>query len=199
MTEPQTQEIQGTEDNPEARHATAQPQEPAIPKSRFDEVNRRMKEAEKKAQELETANQQRDEERAQSQGEFQQLAEKRQKKIDTLTEEVTDLKSQIVRDKRYRSFVGAASGIVLSEAYDDAFSMITEDEWSSANEDDVNSVRMLAQSIAERKSYLAAGPRGSGSGGSARPVFGAVAANGGSSQGDGRKPFQFKSTQKHWK
>ena len=171
--------------------------EPAIPKSRFDEINRRMKAAEKRAQELEQAQQQRDDQQAQAQGEYQKLAEKRGEALKKRDERIKELENQIVRDKRYRAFVSASNGTILPEAYDDAFSMLTEDEWASVNEDDENGVRMLAQGLAERKPYLAASPRGSGSGGSRQPVYGLNSNN--NQNGSGVRPIQFAKAQRHWK
>lgn len=181
-----------------------------VPEYRLEELNRKKKDAEKRAKEaetklqkLETEQQQAEEQRASQQGEYQQLAEKRQKKIDQLNTRVQELENQIVQDKRYRSFVSASNGTILPEAFDDAFSMLTDDEWSSVNEDDENGVRMLAQGLAERKPYLAAAPRGSGSGGSRQPVFGSGATrqlgNGSVDNKAGARPFQFKAPQKHWK
>ncbi len=187
---------QGNEQPQEQPREEQRRQEPSIPKHRFDEVSKRAKDAEARLQKLEAEQQQRDEQQAQAQGEYQQLAEKRQKKIDQLNSRVQELENQIVRDKRYRSFVSAANGTILPEAYDDAFSMLTEDEWASVNEDDENGVRMLAQGLAERKPYLAAAPRGSGSGGSRQPVFGIASNNG---KQVGTKTFQFKTPPKHWK
>lgn len=193
MTETQEQTAEQSEETrPEPRR-----EEPAIPKSRFDEVNRRMKDAEKKAQDMETAQSQREEQQAQAQGEYQKLAEKRGEALVNKDARIKELENQIVTDKRYRSFVSAANGTILPEAFDDAFSMLTSDEWASVNEDDENGVRMLAQGLADRKPYLAAAPRGSGSGGSRRPVFGLE--SNGEAKRDGIRPFQIKPAQRHWK
>lgn len=198
MTEQQTQEQQ-TESQPENNEQTRR-EEPTIPKGRFDEVNRRMKAAEKKAADMEQAQTQREEQQAQAQGEYQKLAEKRGEALTQKDARIKELEDQIVTDKRYRSFVSAANGTILPEAFDDAFSMLTEDEWSSVNEEDENGVRMLAQGLADRKPYLAAAPRGSGSGGSRQPVFtarpGQARENG---KRDGVQPFQFKAPPRHWK
>lgn len=197
MSEDRTQ---GNE-QPQEQPAEEQPrrQEHMIPKHRFDDVSRRAKEAEKRLQTLEGEQQQREEERASQQGEYQQLADKRQKKVEQLQARVQELEGQMVRDRRYRSFVSAASGTILPEAFDDAFSMLTDDEWGGVNDEDENGVRMLAQNLAERKPYLAASPRGSGSGGSRQPVFGLQSGNGGGQNGSGVRPLQFAKPQKHWK
>jgi hypothetical protein len=150
-----------------------------VPEYRLQELNQkkkaaedRAKAAEQKLEQVERAQQQHEEDTAKSQGEYQQLAEKRQKKIDSLSKEIGDLKSQIVRDRRFRAWVTGASGAIKPVAIEDAFEMITEDEWATVNEDDEESMRMLAQNLAGRKEYLSAGPMGAGSGGSKRPVMG---------------------------
>jgi hypothetical protein len=183
------------------------------PEYRLDELNRKRKAAEDRAktaeqrlQQLERSQQEQEENRAQAQGEYQQLAEKRQKKIDTLNQEVQSLKSQMVRDRRYRAWVAGASGSIKPAAIGDAFDMITEDEWATVNEDDENSVRMLAQNLAERKEYLSAGPIGAGSGGSKRPVMG-LGSNNNSNNKDGvkigatgsRPTMHFKKQRPSWK
>ncbi len=197
MSEAQEQNV---EQQAEERQEQQRDNEPKIPKHRFDEVSQRAKDAETRLKTLETEQQKREEEQAKNQGEYQTLAEKRQTKIEQLNSRVQELETQIVTDKRYRSFVSAANGTILPEAFDDAFSMLTSDEWSSVNEDDENGVRMLAQGLADRKPYLAAAPRGSGSGGSRQPVFtartGQARENG---KASGVQPFQFKAPPKHWK
>ncbi len=210
MSEEQTQEQTQDQAQEQAREQTreqdrapqeSQSAERMVPKGRFDEVNRRMQAAEKKAKEMESAQAQREEEQAQTQGEYKQLADKRAQSLKQKDERIKELETQMVRDRRYRAFVAAASGTIIPEAFDDAFSMLTDDEWSSANESDENSVRMLAQNLAERKPFLSDGPRGTGSGGSGRQVFG-LASNSsrapGDKQGEGRKAFNFKRQQRHW-
>lgn len=188
QTQPQDRKQQGN-----------QPAEHMVPKGRFDEINRRMQAAEKKAQEIESAQTQREEEQAQTQGEYKKLADKRAETLKQKDGRIKELEKQMIRDQRYRAFVTAASGTIIPEAFDDAFSMLTDDEWTSANESDENSVRMLAQNLAERKPFLADGPRGTGSGGSGRQVFGLTSNNAkGEKQGEGRKAFQFKRQQRHW-
>jgi hypothetical protein len=172
MTEPQNTNAQNSQDNPAERSTNREFDTENVPKHRFDEVNKAKKHAEAELASLRNEQQTREEETAKSQGEYQQLAEKRQKKIDSLSKEIGDLKSQIVRDRRFRAWVTGASGAIKPVAIEDAFDMITEDEWATVNEDDEESMRMLAQNLANRKEYLSAGPMGAGSGGSKRPVMG---------------------------
>jgi hypothetical protein len=178
-----------------------------VPKHRFDEVNKARKDAESELQRLRDEQQTREEATAKSQGEYQQLAEKRQKKIDSLNQEVQTLKGQMVRDRRFRAWVAGASGAIKPVAIEDAFDMITDDEWATVNEDDENSVRMLAQDLASRKEYLSAGPMGAGSGGSKRPVYGLASTNAKISGTDGvtistqgsRPTMHFKPPKPSWK
>jgi hypothetical protein len=107
----------------------------------------------------------------------------------------------MVRDRRYRAWVSGASGAIKPAAIGDAFDMVTEDEWATVNEEDENSIRMLAQNLAERKEYLAAGPIGAGSGGSKKPVYGLQTNNNGvktSTQGS-RPTMHFKKQRPTWK
>lgn len=199
--QPQEQTQEQTQDTSQEQTQGNQQQEHMVPKGRFDEINRRMQAAEKKAQEIESAQAQREEEQAQTQGEYKKLADKRAETLKQKDGRIKELETQMIRDRRYRAFVTAASGTIIPEAFDDAFSMLTDDEWSSANESDENSVRMLAQNLAERKPFLADGPRGTGSGGSGRQVFGLTTNNSqgsGDKQGEGHKPFHFKRQQRHW-
>lgn len=193
MTEQQNQEQQNQE---QRQRSDAREAGPTIPKHRFDEVSKRAKEAEAQVQKMEAEQSQRDEQQAQAQGEYQKLAEKRGEALKKRDERIKELEDQITHDRRYRAFVGAATGTILPEAFDDAFGMLSNDEWSSVNESDENGVKMLAQGLAERKPYLAATTRGSGSGGSRQPVLGLKSNN---DSDRGSKPFQFKNTAKHWK
>jgi hypothetical protein len=151
-----------------------------VPRDRFDDVNnkkseaeRRAREAEQRLQQMEAEREQQQEQRAQAQGEWQQVAEKRLKTIQQRDARIKELEAQIVRDRRYRAFVTGSSGLILGEALDDAFAMVSDDEWKSVDDQDPEAVRTLAQSLAERKPYLSAGQvRGAGSGGSKTPVLG---------------------------
>lgn len=173
-----------------------------VPKYRLDQESKARKDAERELKRLRDEQSKAEEDRASKQGEWQQVAEKRQKKIDTLQGEVTNLKNQITRDRRYRMWVQASNGVVRSDALSDAFEHITEDEWQTANEEDENSVRALAQGLVERKGYLADGMVGAGSGGSSRPLIGTKTSQG-NSQGTtqlstGRTVFHLNKKQKHW-
>ncbi len=207
----ETQETtQETQDRSQQRQApqqdTGQQQDIQVPKYRLDQESKARKEAEKELNQLRTQQQQREEEQATKQGEWQSVAEKRQAKIDQANTRIQELESQIVRDKRFRAWTQAASGIIRSEAMSDAFDKyLGEDDWSTVNEDDENSVRMLAQGLAERRNYLSAGPVGAGSGGSSRPVLGLssnreVNDKRTTQLSSGRQTFAgFKKKRSHWK
>jgi hypothetical protein len=166
--------------------------EPTIPKHRYDEVNKRAKAAEKELARIQQEQEQKQEQQAQQQGEWQQVAD--------------------VTDRRFRAWTQGANGIIRSDAIGDAFEYITEDEWQTVNEEDENSIRMLAQGLAERKSFLAGGPIGSGSGGSSRPVFAGSSNNVPSNRSvsdnrsdqhtrtlsSGRQRMNFNKNKRHW-
>jgi len=209
----ETQEnAQETQDRSRQRQAPQQdraqdsPAEGPVASWRLREETQKRKEAEKELNQLRTQQQQREEEQATKQGEWQTVAEKRQAKIDQANTRIQELESQIVRDKRFRAWTQAASGIIRSEAMSDAFDKyLGEDDWSTVNEDDENSVRMLAQGLAERRNYLSAGPVGAGSGGSSRPVLGLssnreVDDKRTTQLSSGRQTFAgFKKKRSHWK
>jgi hypothetical protein len=216
-TEAQTETTEQAKPAPTPRQRTPTVEgtgadEPTIPKHRYDEVNKRLKAAEKELGTIKQEQEQKQEQQAQQQGEWQQVAEKRQKKIDSLSQKVADLENQIVTDRRFRAWTQGANGIIRSDAIGDAFEYITEDEWQTVNEDDENSIRMLAQGLAERKSFLAGGPIGSGSGGSSRPVFGGSSNNVPSNRSvsdnrsdqhtrtlsSGRQRMNFNKNKRHW-
>lgn len=173
-------------------------QDAQVPSSRLREETRKRREAEQKLQQIEAERTQQEEERQKSQGEYQKLADKRAKTIEQKEARIKELETQITRDRRYRAFVGASSGLILTEALDDAFSMLTEDEWASVTDDDEGAVKMLAQNLADRKPYLAAGPRGAGSGGSSRPIF-RNNSNGGGSSDRKPSPFDKRRLKEPWK
>lgn len=200
MTEQQGQDTAAQENAQGQAPGNETPQEQrqdaTVPSSRLREETAKRKEAERKLQELESERQRQEEERAQNQGEYQKLAEKRAETIKQKDARIKELEGQIVRDRRYRSFVGASGGMILPDALDDAFAMLTDDEWASVDDSDAGAVKMLAQNLADRKPYLAAGPRGAGSGGSSRPVFDAKDGYGNrrrsplSKTASGRKPYK---------
>jgi hypothetical protein len=219
MTEPAAQQQgdpaspQNNDPNPTGNDDGNQGQrrEQFVPRDRFDNVNKAKNEAEKKLQQIEEARQREEEERASSAGEHQKVLEKLREQLKREKENVQTLKSQMVRDERYRAWVAVASAHIRPNAIGDAFGMVTEDEWNSVNVDDENSVRMLAQNLAERKEYLQSQPMGAGARGANTPVFGLTSNNtsrnakvevGGSSlthtQG-GRATIHFKKNRPGWK
>lgn len=194
MTE--QQQAQQQESQQQEQHQGGTSEKAPVAYHRFEDVNRRMQEAERKAAEMEAAQQQREEEAAQQQGEYQKLAETRKNKLETAENRIKALEAQIVRDERYRAFVGGSQGVILPEALDDAFEMITEEEFKSVQPGDEGGFRMLAQNLADRKPYLADGARGAGSRGSDKPVFLQGSRQEG---GSGRKNMKFNSRKRHFK
>jgi myosin heavy subunit len=164
--------------------------EKSVPYYRFQEVNQERQQFKQRLEALEQQQQEREEQRAQKQGEFQQLAETRKKTIQQKDERIKELENQIVTDQRYRAFVGASQGVIIPEALDDAFGMLTEDDFAQASTEDPASYTSLAQQLADRKPYLAGGIlRGAGSGGSAAPVIGKRNGSTGRTLGGGREPI----------
>lgn len=160
-----------------------------VPSHRLREETSKRQQMEKKIQEFEERERQREEESAQAQGEYQQLAEKRKQELDKLKNERDQLQAQMVRNARYRTFNKAAAGVILPEALDDAFGMLSEQELQEIDNEDESGFGVLAQRLAERKPYLADGARGSGSGGSSSPVLGGR--EGPRKTSGGRKVFDF--------
>lgn len=204
MSEQQNQE-QNASDSGNAQGqdngGSEESREKYVPRSRFDEVNtkkaeadRRARDAEAKLQQLESEREQQQEERASKQGEYQQLAEKRQKKIDALQTELNQVKAQWTEERRRNTWNEAAQGVIKGNAIKDAFLFLSEDELSALDEGDTEGYKRLAQNLVEVRDYLGAeGARGAGSGGSRVPVAGLASnqnggANGGQ-QGSGRQPL----------
>lgn len=195
----------GRQSAPEQRN-NSEASDVQVPKYRFDEVSKRAKEAEKELNKLRTDNQQREEQAAQQKGEWEQVAKKRQDKIDSLNNRVKELENQIVRDKRFRAWTQGASGVIRSDALSAAFEDVSDEEWQTVSEEDENSVRMLAQGLVERRPWFAGDRIGAGSGGSSRPVLG-LSSNKNNVEdkrtttlSSGRQTFAgFKKKRSHWK
>jgi primosomal protein N' len=175
-----------------------------VPSWRHREETRKRQQAERALKDLQDQQAKHEEEQASKQGEWQQVAEKRKETIAKKDARIKELESQIVRDKRFRAWTQAASGTIRPDALGDAFDFVAEEEWRATNEDDENSVRALAEGLAERKPYLGTGVVGAGSGGSSRPVMGIT---GGASRdindqrsqtlSSGRRAFDFNKTKGH--
>ncbi len=216
MTETQnTESTETTDTTQETQDRSRQRQDPQqdnsqqrdiqIPKYRFDEMNRRAVEAEKRIETFEQAEEKRQTEEAEATGEFHEVLQRKNQELNDAKAEITRLKNREVRDKRFRAWTQGAAGTIRSDAMGDAFEYITEDEWKMVNEEDENSVKMLAQGLAERKSFLAGGSVGAGSGGSSRPVMGLssnreVNDKRTTQLSSGRQTFAgFKKKRSHWK
>jgi len=158
-----------TEQQQDTSAETQQEATPTIPKYRFDEESQKRKAAETRLAEIERERTEAEEVSAQQQGEYQKLAEKRKTQLEQRDARIKELEAQIVADARRRAFVSASQGIILPEALDDAFSMISEDEF--ADPEDETAYARIAEGLADKKPYLADSVRGSGSGGSSRPVL----------------------------
>lgn len=175
-----------------------------VPKWRLDEVAQEKKALEARLKEFETAEERRETERAEKTGEYTQVIQKKDKKIESLQRERDEARLELVNYKRYRTWVDAASGVVKAGALRDSFGMIDEDEWSGVDEEDENAVRALAQSLVERKEYLAENSIGAGSGGSSRPLGTRLPRESGNGSGpsvlsSGRTTFNFGPKRSHWK
>src|SRR5215207_5094951 len=146
---------------------TTSDNEPRVPEHRFDEVNKRMKDAENALKQLQQEREEQAEAKAQEQGQHKELADKRQKKIEKLESELKQVKSQWTEERRRNTWNNAAQGIIRSNAIGDAFMFLSEDELSGLDEGDEEGYKQLAQNLVEVRDYLAAeGARGAGSGGS---------------------------------
>lgn len=171
--------------------------EPRIPKHRFDEVSRRMKEAEQTLQQLEQEREQAEEAKANEKGEFQKIADKWKTKAEKLEQENKQIKADWTRERRLNVWNNAAQGIVRSEAIMDAFSFLSDTELDSIDDTDPEAYKPLAQNLVDTKPYLGTdGPRGAGSGGSRTPVE--SFANGGVTR-DRSSLYANKNKRRQWK
>lgn len=168
-----------------------------VSKNRFDDVNRRMKEAEETVARYEQEREQAQEAKDQEKGEFQKIADKWKTKAEKLENELKQVKNDWTRERRINVWNNAAQGIVRSEAIMDAFSFLSDTELDSIDDTDPEAYKPLAQTLVEAKPYLSAdGPRGAGSGGSRTPV---QTFTNGSVTRDRSSIFQNKNKRKQWK
>ena len=172
--------------------------EQVVPYERFKAQLDRAKEAEKQATEAQQKLDSLDEEKEKEKGEWEKLANRRQTQLDAEKKAHAETKAEFARFRRMHVWQTAADGVIKPEAIEDAYSFIDEEEWNAIDDTDVNAVRSMAQTLAEQREYLADGPRGTGSGGSGRPVFAKAGAGGdqkgskSGTQGQGGRAFQFK-------
>jgi hypothetical protein len=173
---------------------------PMIPKGRWDETNREKKELAAKLEAIHAEREREAEERAKKQGEYQSLADKYKKQAETEKQRRLEIESSWTRERRLNVWSRASSGIIKAEAMADAFSMLDETDFENVSEEDEAGFKRLAESLADRKPYLADGPRGAGSGGSKSPVLvGGQSSNGQQKVLGGRQPLLHGRKRPSWK
>jgi hypothetical protein len=204
MTEQQEQgQNTPTEDQKQQRQQSGQGSDDrSVPYHRFSQLNETNKQLQKELDDIRQKQEEEAEERARQQGEYQTLAEKYRKQADTEKQKRQDLERQIAEKERLSTFRAAARDVIVAEAVEDAFYMIHPDEFKQVDNSDEAAMRRLAESLADRKPFLAAqeAPQGSGAGRyTDRPVL--AAAKSGDKPETGRKKplFQKKTKQFYWK
>lgn len=95
-----------------------------VPKHEFDQTYKRMKDAERKAEELEQANQKREEDEARAKGEHEKLANDYKGKLDTASAENENLKKQ--REEDDKVFESILAGH-MSQISDENKALIPDD------------------------------------------------------------------------
>lgn len=156
-----------------------------IPKHRFDQESQKRKDAEQALKDLqkdhgtlESKIADLERKQAETDSDYKKLYEDEQKKTQRLQTKLSEQEGETKKAegsldtyKRRVAFTSAARGVVRAEALDDAFSMIPAEDWEGVDLEDEEKVKVLAQGIAEKKTYLADTPQGAGSGrGAGRPV-----------------------------
>lgn len=171
-----------------------------IPKGRFDQINKERRELADRLAKLEGEQEAQAEERAKKQGEYQQLADKYKKQAQTEKEKRQQVEANWTRERRLNVWNRAASGIIKAEALADAFSMLSESDFSNVDEEDEAGFKRLAEQQAELRPYMADSPRGAGSGGSRSPVLGSPGTPNGKSGGASSAKHQaiFKRNNRAW-
>lgn len=203
MTEQQGQG-QDTSEQKQDKESQRRPhqEEQTVPYHRFTQLNETNKQLQKELDEIRKAQESADEERAKKQGEYQKLAEKYKTQAEREKQARQQLELDVQRDKRMRVFTMAAQGVIRPEAIEDAFYMLSSDEFQNIDEADEAAMRRLAESLTERKPYLSDGPVGAGSGGfTNRPILGSDLSPDGSANRKpaGKKPLFQQKRAPAWK
>jgi regulator of replication initiation timing len=210
MTEPQEQGQNTPEDGSSSAQRT-QRQQPSqsqedrsVPYHRFSQLNETNKQLQKELDAIRQKQEEEAEERARQQGEYQTLAEKYRKQADAEKQKRQDLERQVAERERLNTFRSAARDVIVAEAVEDAFYMIHPDEFKQVDNSDEAAMRRIAESLADRKPFLAAqeAPQGSGAGRyTDRPVLAVAKSGSVEPQRERRKPlFEGKGPKKfHWK
>ena len=142
-----------TAQSPAVAKNTETPAESMIPKSRFDEVNNRLKELEKQATEKELARKAEDEKKLAENAEWQKLAEKRKEAADELKPkaELADKLSELVL-AQYEAEIENWPEEVRKMAPGDEASVLTKLDW-------MNKAKPLAVALLADKPPVAGNPR----------------------------------------
>lgn len=114
---------EGTEDPPAGAQKTeTPPAELTIPKARFDEVNKRLKEAEKRLSELDALTKAAEEQNLASQKKWEELANTRAKELESLKMERDQLQARQAERERFDAFSQAAiAAHIPSDRLNDAY------------------------------------------------------------------------------
>jgi regulator of replication initiation timing len=209
MSEQQDQGQNAPQDDSAQRTQRQQPsqsqEDRSVPYHRFSQLNETNKQLQKELDAIRQKQEEEAEERARQQGEYQTLAEKYRKQADTEKQKRQDLERQVAERERLNTFRSAARDVIVAEALEDAFYMIHPDEFKQVDNSDEAAMRRIAESLADRKPFLAAQgvPQGSGAGRyTDRPVLAAAnSGNSGTGERQRKKPlFEGKKPKKfHWK
>jgi hypothetical protein len=205
MTEQQDQGQNAPQSEADQRQQRQQPDKPSddrsVPYHRFSQLNETNKQLQKELDDIRQKQEEEAEERARQQGEYQTLAEKYRKQADAEKQKRQDLERQIAEKERLSTFRAAARDVIVAEAVEDAFYMIHPDEFKQVDNSDEAAMRRLAESLADRKPFLAAqdAPQGSGAGRyTDRPVLAGAAS--GDPKRERKKPlFNKKNKRPPWK
>jgi hypothetical protein len=208
MTEQPDQGQNAPKEEPRSGQQRQQPsqsaEERSVPYHRFSQLNETNKQLQQELDEIKQKQEEEAEERARRQGEYQTLAEKYRKQADTEKQKRQDLERQIAERERLSTFRSAARDVIVAEAVEDAFYMIHPDEFKQVDNSDEAAMRRLAESLADRKPFLAVqeAPQGSGAGRyTDRPVLAAARSGEQPAQRERKRPlFDKKKTRKPpWK
>jgi hypothetical protein len=207
MTEQQDQGQNAPQDDqPQERQQKRAQSDPSedrtVPYHRFSQLNETNKQLQQELDEIKRKQEEADEKRAREQGDFERMYQAEKRRAETEKQKRLDYERREAERERLNTFRSAAQDVILPDAVEDAFYMLHPDELKRVDNSDEAAMRRLAESLADRKPFLAVqeAPQGSGAGRYAdRPVL-AAAKSGDNPERARKKPlFQKKTKQFYWK
>jgi hypothetical protein len=186
------------------RSQTDPSEERSVPYHRFSQLNETNKQLQRELDEIRQKQEEEAEKRAREQGDFERMYQAEKRKAEAEKQKRIDYERREAERERLNTFRSAAQDVILPDAIEDAFYMLHPEDLKRVDNSDEAAMRRLAESLVDRKSWLAAqeAPQGSGAGRyTDRPVLAAARAGEQPAQRERKRPlFDKKKTRKPpWK